>query len=80
MIEKGQKLMKRYNKRTHVDPIKKDSILLFGEQVPLEDFYKQYNNNKKSKNLPVSKQSLSLLKEILEEYVTPIFDLYSKKL
>ena len=80
LIAKWQQLLTRYNKRTHIDPIKKDSILLFGEQVPLEDFYKQYSNNKKSINLSVSKKSLSLLKEILREYTTPLFNLYSERL
>jgi hypothetical protein len=42
MIAKGQQLFKRYHKRTHIDPIQKETVLLFGEQVPVEDFYKQY--------------------------------------
>jgi len=42
MISKGQQLFKRYNKRTHISPIQENSILLFGEQIPVEDFYKQY--------------------------------------
>lgn len=42
MIAKGEQLFKRYNKRTHIDPIQKETVLLFGEQVPVEDFYKQY--------------------------------------
>jgi len=77
MITKGEQLLKRYNKRTHIDPIKKDSILLFGEQVPIEEFYKQYPQKKKSK---IQNPTSKILKEILAEYTTPIFDLYSKKL
>ena len=82
LITKGQQLLKRYNKRTHIYPIQKDSILLFGEQVPIEEFYRQYPSKK-----PLPKQfnvstfpSFHILKDILREYATPIFDLYSKKI
>lgn len=78
IISKGQQLLKRYSKHTHIDPIQKETILLFGEQVPVEDFYKQYTKKISSWNVqPVTKK---ILKEILKDYATPVFDLYSKKL
>jgi len=80
MIAKGQQLFKRYNKRTHIDSIQKDSILLFGEQVPIEDFYKQYPQKKQTTTSHLSSSISKILKKILEEYATPIFDLYSEKL
>ncbi|MEI8008902.1 MAG: hypothetical protein WCI00_06000 [bacterium] len=82
MITKGQQLLKRYNKRTHIDPIQKDSILLFGEQVPINEFYRQYPSKKAlPKHFNVSTfPSFHILKDILREYATPIFDLYSKKI
>jgi len=81
MIEKWQKLLKRYSKHTHISAIKEESILLFGEEIPLEDFYKQYWKKKeKHSPLQLSPFISKLLKEILREYTTPLFDLYSKKL
>ena len=70
--------MKRYNKRTHIDPIQKETVLLFGEQVPVKDFYNQYKKKLPTGNLkPVTTK---ILKNILEEYATPIIDLYSKEI
>ncbi|HMS91853.1 MAG TPA: M48 family metallopeptidase, partial [Candidatus Absconditabacterales bacterium] len=81
MIKKGEALFQRYHKRTHVEVIKKDSIILFGEEIPLEDFYKQYGKKKdKSSTGHLSAFTSKILKEILREYTTPLFDLYSKKL
>jgi predicted metal-dependent hydrolase len=78
---KGQELLKRYNKRTHIAPLQEDSILLFGEQVPLKEFYAQYPQIKiKPSTSYLSPSTTKILKKILEEYATPIFDLYSKKL
>lgn len=78
MIQKGEKLLKRYSKHTHIEPIQKETVLLFGEQVPVEDFYKQYQKKLSTWNLkPVTTK---ILKKILEEYATPLFDIYSKKL
>lgn len=78
MIQKGEKLLKRYSKHTHIEPIQKETVLLFGEQVPVEDFYKQYKKKISTWNLkPVTTK---ILKEILEDYATPLFDTYSKKL
>ncbi|MFA7298687.1 MAG: YgjP-like metallopeptidase domain-containing protein [Candidatus Absconditabacterales bacterium] len=69
MIAKGEKLLQRYKKRTHIDPIQKDSILLFGEQVSKTQLMKEHTGTIKN-----------ITKEILKEYATPIFDIYSKKL
>lgn len=81
LMFKGQELLKRYNKRTHIAPLQEDSILLFGEQVPLEEFYAQYPQIKKKSSIWYFSPSTSkILKKILEEYATPIFDLYSKRL
>lgn len=78
MITKWQQLLKRYSKHTHIEPIQKETVLLFGEQVPVEDFYKQHKKKLSTWNLkPVTTK---ILKEILRDYATPIFDLYSKKL
>ncbi len=79
MIEKGQKLLNRYNKHTHISAVQEHRILLFGEEVPLKEFYEQYN-----KKIPSSSDLLpsatKILKKILEEYSAPLFDIYSKKL
>ena len=74
LTKKWEQLLKRYNKHTHIDPIQKDSVLLFGEEVPLEEIYKQYPIKKTEKN------HTKILKEILADYATPIFDEYSKKI
>lgn len=70
--------MKRYSKHTHIEPIQKETVLLFGEQVPVEDFYKQYKKKISTGNMKLVTKKI--LKEILEDYATPIFDLYSKKI
>lgn len=82
MITKGQQLLKRYNKRTHIESIQEDSIVIFGEQVPLEEFYKQYPPKKPlPKRFNISTfPHFHILKDILREYATPILDLYSKKI
>lgn len=74
LTKKWEQLLKRYNKHTHIDPIQKDSVLLFGEEVPLEEIYKQYPIKKTEKN------RTKILKEILADYATPLFDIYSKKI
>ena len=87
MIQKWEKLLKSYNTRTHVNPIQKDTILLFGEQVSLQDFYKYHITKRQSAPCLPDRQSWNLLpattkflKKILEEYAKPLFDTYSKKL
>lgn len=87
LISKGQQLFKRYNKRTHITPIQKESILLFGEQVSIEEFQKQYPQKRTNRSIvppalgaPGSFHRSIILKEILREYATPLFDLYSKKI
>lgn len=78
LIAKWENLLKRYSARTHITAIEKNTIVLFGEQVPLDEFYQQYGKNFKKW---VSKAITSkLLKNILEEYATPLFDQYSKKI
>jgi len=79
MIQKWEKLLKRYNTRTHINPIQKDTILLFGEEVLLQDFYKEHtkkNSTPSSLRLAIAK----FLKKTLEEYAKPIFDEYSHKI
>ncbi len=78
LTKKGQQLLKRYNKRTHIDPIQQDSILLFGEQVPMEDVKKQYP--KYFSNIKFKISNSKLLKSILEEYATPLINTYSEKI
>lgn len=79
LTKKWEQLLKRYNKHTHIAPIQKDSILLFGEKVPIEEFYKTYNKKQLSATsfMPYAKK---ILKEILADYATPLFDIYSKKI
>ncbi len=71
--------MERYNKHTHIAPIQKDSILLFGEEIPSEEFYKTYGKKQPS-TFHLSPSTTKLLKIILEEYASPIIETYSKKL
>jgi len=78
MIQKGQKLMERYNKHTHIAPIQKDSILLFGEHIPLKEIKQQYPKQFLNSKFQISNSKL--LKSILEEYASPIIEIYSKKL
>lgn len=82
MIAKWEDLLKRYNKRTHIDAIQQDHILLFGEQIPLKEFYTQYPPKKAlPKHFNGSTfPSFHILKDILREYSTPILELYSKRL
>ena len=99
LLEKGEKLLARYQKKTHILTSDNNFVLLFGEQIAINDIYKEEGDretewrqgDKQSpslqKNLQVSKKipkspkkSPSLLKEILQEYVTPILDHYSEKL
>ena len=42
LTKKGEQLLQRYNKKTHITPIQKDSILLFGEEVPIKDISSDY--------------------------------------
>ncbi len=95
MIQKWEKLLKHYNTRTHVNPIQKDTILLFGEQVPIKNFFSDFPSllregatensvgvglNTKKKTWNLLPATTKFLKKILEEYAKPIFDTYSKKL
>lgn len=69
MIKKGQQLLQRYNKRTHIAPIQKESILLFGEEVSKIQLMKEHTWTIKK-----------ITKEILSDYAIPLFDTYSKKI
>ena len=42
LIKKGEHLLQHYNKKIHIKALQKNTILLFGEYVPLEDIKKQY--------------------------------------
>ncbi len=78
LTKKGQQLLQRYNKRTHIDPIQKDTILLFGEQVPMEDVKKHYPKYFSNAKFKISNSKL--LKSILEEYATPLIHTYSERI
>lgn len=78
LTKKGQQLLQRYNKRTHIDPIQQDSILLFGEQVPMEEIKKQYPKYFSNAKFQISNSKV--LKSILEEYSTPLVQKYSEKI
>jgi predicted metal-dependent hydrolase len=81
LIAKGQTLLKKYQKKEHILTSDKDSVLLFGERIPLTDLYEQYN---KIFPKPVTRNSKlvtsKFLKEILAEYSSPILQKYSEKL
>jgi len=58
-------LLKKYNKRTHIQTHGDDFVMLFGELVPKNE-------------LPNVKNMKTYLKETLEEYSTSLLDKYSK--
>ncbi|HCB51633.1 TPA: hypothetical protein DEP21_03595 [Patescibacteria group bacterium] len=68
LVEKGQKLLKRYQARTHIDTVTHDEVLLFGEKIPVSEI------------APSIKKLPAILKQTLFDYVTPMLDEYSKKL
>lgn len=68
LLEKGNQLLARYQKKTHIQASDKESVLLFGERVPTTDI------------APNTKKIPQALKEILQEYAEPILDHYSEKL
>lgn len=77
LIEKGQQLLKRFQKKIHLYPIQKESILLFGEQVPMEDIQKQYIKRPTKWNEKLATHKI--LVKILQEYATPLVEKYSEK-
>ena len=77
LIEKWQQLLKRFQKKIHLYPIQKDSILLFGEQVPMEDIQKQYVKHPAKWNEKLATHKI--LVKILEEYATQLVEKYSEK-
>lgn len=62
LISKWQKLISRYNKKTHINIVTDDEILLFWEATKKSDLWKN------------QKQVQSELKKILYEYCEPILD------
>lgn len=62
LISKWQKLISRYNKKTHINIITDDEISLFGEATKKSELWKN------------QKQIQSELKKILYEYCEPILD------
>ena len=65
LIAKGEILLKRYSKRTHIQTHGDDFVMLFGELVPKDE-------------LPSYKNLKTYLKETLEEYSRPLLDKYSE--
>lgn len=65
LIEQWQKLLAKHKKYNHIKSKEDESVLLFGELVPISEF--KWNLDKNIRN-------------ILLEYITPIVDEYSKKL
>jgi len=65
LIQKWEILLKKYNKRTHIQTHGDDFVMLFGELVPKNE-------------LPNVKNMKTYLKETLEEYSTSLLDKYSK--
>jgi hypothetical protein len=58
----------RYNKKNHIQSVTDEYVLLFGEQVPLQDVTSS------------PKKLATELKNILYDYAKPLFDEYSEKL
>jgi len=68
LLEKGEKLLIRYNKKNHIQSVTDEYVLLFGEQVPLQDL------------APTVQKRIAELKQILYDYAKPILDEYSQKI
>lgn len=68
LLSKGKKLIERYKKKNHIEPVTDKYVLVFGEQVSLFDVASS------------QKKIQSELKNILYEYAKPLFDEYSKKI
>lgn len=83
LIEKGKMLLKRFHKRVRIYPIQEDSILLFGEQVPMEDILKSGNlipaKRAAAGIKPDDKRIHKTLTTILNDYATPLVERYSEK-
>ena len=65
LITKGETLLKKYNKKTHIQMHGHDFVMLFGELVPKDE-------------LPAHKNLKTYLKETLTEYAKPLLDKYSQ--
>lgn len=68
LLERGQKLLHRYNKKNHITIETDEYMLIFGEQVPLNEL------------ASTAKKRTAELKQILYDYAKPILDEYSQKL
>lgn len=68
LLSKGKKLLDRYNKKNHIEPVTDKYVMIFGEQVPLQDVVSS------------PKKIQSELKKILYDYAKPLFDEYSQKI
>ncbi len=68
LLEKGEQLLARYNKRNHVTMVGEEGVVLFGEQVAIEEI------------TPSPKNLHKELKTILYDYAKPLLDKYSNEL
>ena len=80
LLEKWNQLLARYKKKTHILTSDKEWVTLFGERVPIADFYKQHNKTKVPSALSFKPLAAKLLQWILEEYSKPLLDYYSNEL
>ncbi|MBU0626841.1 DUF45 domain-containing protein [Patescibacteria group bacterium] len=67
LIEKGEKLLKKYSQKNRIQTHGSDFVMLFGEQVPKSE-------------LPSIKEMKNYLKETLYEYAQPLLDEYAQKI
>ena len=65
LIQQWEKLLEKHKKYNHIKTQDQDTVLIFGEEVPKNEFKWDLTKN---------------LKSILLEYITPIVDEYSQKL
>ena len=65
LIKKWQQLLEKQKKYNHVNVMDGENVLLFGENISLQELWK----NKEKE-----------IKQILMEYITPIVDEYSEKI
>lgn len=68
LLERWKKLLARYNKKNHIKIETEEYILLFWEQVPLQEL------------APTATKRTIELKHTLYDYAKPILDEYSQKL
>lgn len=80
LLEKGEKLLVRYKKKTHILTSDKDRIQIFGEIVSMTDFFSQHEEIWKTPSSKIQNLKSKILKNILMEYSVPLLDNYSKRL